>query len=282
MRLSQHAYQHGIDSFNADDFEFIGAKISEDPTRLILVGGQALEVWGLYLGVLAPTGDTHPLTQDADWLGSQEDAVWLCDLLGMDAIELKLADATEPGCSTGIAFMERPDGRIVLMDFLRAIVGPSVQEVERLAVPLMIGGKIQLNVLHPLLCLESRFANLAVLPSKRNGNGPMQAQWAIDIVAAYLLRLADAGASLRQLIKACHKVADCAEYKHGKFCLLTFGLDPLAAVSPELVERIGGRFAADDWPRTIARIEKRRAGWRKQEVARDAGMAAPSGQKGGA
>lgn len=66
MRLGAHVNQHGIDAFTREDFLFVGKRISRDPAKLILVGGQALEIWGIIFNVLAPTGDRFPLTADTD------------------------------------------------------------------------------------------------------------------------------------------------------------------------------------------------------------------------
>lgn len=260
MRLSAYVNQHGVDAFTFDDFVFVGSRVARDPDRLILVGGQAIETWGVALNVPSPTGDMHPLTEDADWLGSKRDAQWLCDLLGADSTELQFAEVDEPGASSAVAFHRRPDGRVLLIDFLRAIIGPSNEEIKKLAVTVRVGG-IQLNVLHPLLCLESRFANLQALESKRRGNGPLQAQWSIDIAAAYLRQTVALGAPPRQLIRACHRIAENAEYKAGRFCYVNFELDPLRAVTSDVVAAIGGRFQSDDWPRTLRRIEGKRRKW---------------------
>lgn len=260
MRLSAYVNQRGrVDPFTRDDFFFVGSKVSTDPARLVLVGGQAIETWGLFLEVPAPTGDQHPLTEDTDWLGGKRDAQWLCQMLGPH-VDLQIAGADEPGPSSAVAFLQRPDGRIVLMDFLHSIVGPSDAEVRRLAVPIRVGG-VTLHVLHPLLCLHSRLANLAVLPHKRNGNGLLQAQWAINIARAFIEKMFDAGTHPRQVIRACHRVADQAAGRHGKFCFLEFNLDPLPAVSPHVITGIGGQFEQQDWPRTTAWISGKRERW---------------------
>lgn len=277
MRLSALVNQQGIDAFTFDDFLFVGSKVSVDPSRLILVGGQALETWGVVFDVLAPTGDRHPLTEDTDWLGNKKDAQWLCDLLGKDSTELQLASADDPGPSSALAFLKRPDGRILLMDFLHAIVGPSSDEVKRLAVPVNVGTSptITLHVMHPLLCLESRLHNLKALTSKRLGNGPMQAQWAVGIAKAYVTSVVKQGA-LEQAAKACRMVAEQAEYQAGPFCYVEFGIDPLVAVSAEIVEAIGGKFATEEWPRTVARIETKRVRWKAAAAKRAERTTKPS------
>jgi hypothetical protein len=260
LRLSALVHQRGVDAFTFEDFLFVGRKVSIDPSRLILVGGQAIETWGVLFDILAPTGDRHPLTEDTDWLGSKRDAQWLCDLLGSrEDIELQLATPDDAGPSSALAYLKRPDGRILLMDFLHTIVGPSSEEIRRLAVPIKLDS-VTLHVMHPLLCLESRLANLQVLETKRRGNGPMQAQWAIDIGRAFLLRTVQDGRA-KEAAKACRFIAEQAEFKYGRYCYLKFGLDPLAAVTVDVVRGIGGRFETEEWPRIAERLAEKRRRW---------------------
>lgn len=262
MRLGAHVNQHGIDAFTREDFLFVGKRISRDPAKLILVGGQALEIWGIIFNVLAPTGDRFPLTADTDWLGNKRDAKWLCDQLGPDA-ELHMAGDFDSTPSTAYAYLKRPDGRVLLMDFLRTIIGPSNEQVRKLAVPVHVNG-ITLNVLHPLLCLESRLANVAVLPGKRDGNGIMQTTWAVNIATAYLLQILGSG-DTRQANKACRRIAKIAQSDHARYCFVNFKIDPLQAVSQEVIKAIGGRFQLDDWPRTQKMIEMKRRKWQPRQ-----------------
>jgi len=149
------------------------------------------------------------------------------------------------------------------MDFLRTIIGPSNEDVRRLAVPVQVGSAppITLHVMHPLLCLASRLHNLKALEAKRKGNGPMQAQWSIAIAKAYIADVMKKRGA-EQAAKACRMVAEQAEYQAGPFCYVEFGLDPLEAMSTDLLEAIGGKFAAEEWPRTAERIDGKRIRWK--------------------
>lgn len=258
MRLSELAAKNGIDSFEFEDFLFVGQTLKQDPTRLILVGGQAVEVWGNFFNVLPPTGDHAPLTEDTDFLGGREDAKWLCKLLGKDHTELVLAKDFDPSPNSAIAYLKRPDGRILFIDFLRAIIGVSNEDINKTAVRATVAG-CDLMVLHPLLCLKSRLANLEKLPSKRNTNGQMQARWAIDIVRAYLLNLLERQETTqRELIQQFTAVSHLAEFGSGPYCFKNFNLDPLNAITQEMVNRVGTRFVEEDWPRRLIRIEEKR------------------------
>lgn len=223
----------------------------------MLVGGQALEAWGHFFGVVPPTGNHEPLTEDTDFLGNKEDARWLCKLLGKDETELVLAKDFDPSPNTAIAYIRRPDDRILMIDFLRAIIGVSNEDIGKTSVRVEVAGN-QLQVLHPLLCLKSRLANLEQLAVKRSGNGVMQAKWSIDIVRAYLLDLLGRNVSQRELIQQFSMVSEISEFGAGPYCYKNFGLDPLTAITSDMVEQIGTRFVTDDWPRRLARIEAKR------------------------
>ncbi|MBC7601425.1 MAG: hypothetical protein H7255_02040 [Ramlibacter sp.] len=258
MRISEYVAANGIDSFSLEDFFYVGSKVSSDPSRLVLVGGQAIEAWGHYFKVVAPTGNAQPLTEDTDWYGDRKAAIWLCNLLGSETTQLTLADGFDPSPNTAVALHQRPDGRVVMMDFLRSLVGIHPNDITTRAVPVQVG-PVKLHILHPLLCLESRLANLEKLPGKRNLNGKMQAEWAVKIVEAFLRELVGGGAPNKQLMKAISEVAESAEFRSGPYCFDEFQIDPLKAVSPDVIEAVGGLFVSEDWPRRVARIQAKRA-----------------------
>ena len=270
-RLSTIAGQRGITPFTRDDFFYVTSKVTQEPDRLVLVGGQALETWGVLLKVPTPNGQLHPLTEDTDWLGDRSDAVWLANLLGVEHTELWSPSFDDSTTAAALLYLERVESQVLMMDFLRCVTGLENQEIDQLAaeieVPAPGGGSIKLRVLHPLHCLVSRMANLAVHPRKRQGNGPMQAQWAVAIVRASLEDLAQS-ATEGQIRKACHKVADMAEFGHAEYCYLNFDIDPLLAITGDVLAAGGEGFVTLDWPRTVARIEGRRRKWlaRQQHI----------------
>lgn len=128
--------------FTFEDFLFVGGKVTKEPERLILVGGQALSTWGVLLDVPSPDGTT--LTEDTDWLGSREDAEWLCKQLG--EVDLQVATIEDQTPNTALARLLRPGNRVLLMDFLSAIVGPDNDSVRKLAVTVQVE-HVRLSVL---------------------------------------------------------------------------------------------------------------------------------------
>lgn len=260
MRMAALVAKNGIDRFTPDDFHFVSRKIATDPDRLILVGGQAVEVWSVLFNVPSPLGDGVALTEDADWLGSKLDAKWLCDQLAREAkVELQFAPDFDATPSSAIAYIQRGN-RILLMDFLRTIVGPGTEEIRKLAVRVQLDG-CSIDVLHPLLCLHSRLSNLQVLASKRLGNGPTQAKWMIDITRAYLLRMVEEGQQKDSVASACRRIAQLSEFEPGKYCFVNFSIDALMAIPVEALQYVGGKFLDIEWPIVTARISTKRAHW---------------------
>lgn len=273
MNIRELVQRRGIDSFTPEDFKFVTSKLAADPDRLILVGGQAIAVWGIVFDVPSPLGPTQTLTEDADWLGSKLDAKWLSERLGRPSdVDLQLAGDFESTPSSALILLLRDGTRVVLMDFLRAIAGLDAENIEKLAVPIEFNGGI-LKVMHPLLCLESRFANLEIIESKRKGNGPNQAVWMIDITRAYLREMIKSMEDPQQIAKAIRQIAELAEFKSsGKYCFLEFGLDALQAIPPEAVTYAGEGFAKNEWPRVVARIEAKREHWLQTRRKRSQGQ----------
>lgn len=273
--LGQRAMAGQLAPFLPGDFYYVVDKTSRSPERLVLVGGQALEVWGVVLDVMPPTavpsGDQHfhALTVDADWLGQKADAQWLADLLGLDHTELSVPAVGDPTPSTAVLYLER-NGRVMLMDFLAHITGIENTEVLKYAaeveVPMPDGRSVPLRVLDPVHCLLSRMANLKAYASKREGNGRLQAQWAMDILRAYLRYMVAAGAPEDAMRKQCHRVAELAEYgsKAAEYCYTRYQIDPLQAVEPTVAAAGGDRFAVEDWPHTVARIQRKQGKWLKK------------------
>lgn len=153
------------------------------------------------------------------------------------------------------------------MDFLANITGVENADLMKYAadvdMPMPNGTTASLRVLDPVHCLLSRMANLKAYAKKREGNGLLQAKWAIDIVRAYLRYMVAVGASEAIMRKQCHRVAELAEHasKSAEYCWLHYRIDPLEAVSEDVVDACGTRFAGIDWPLTVQRIRRKQEKW---------------------
>lgn len=236
------------------------AQAETQPDHIILVGGQAVEVWGVVFDIPSPTQAS--LTKDTDWLGSSRDAERLGDLLSQAGADIRLQVPEHWDQTSNSAYMTLGiDGRKLVIDFLWRIIGPANADIRRLAIPVEEGGSV-IHVLHPLHCLESRLANLEQLEKKRLGNGIDQALWMLAIVEAYLNTLASTGQPKEDIAKQCRHLAQLAEYHpSGKFCFLHYGFNPVDCVSQEVLHHIGGKFQDIEWPRIMSRVQGKQAKW---------------------
>lgn len=131
--------------------------------------------------------------------------------------------------------------------------------------------------MHPLLCLESRFANLEVIPAKRKGNGPLQALWMIDITRALLREWVDRKQDPKQVAKAIRQIAELAEFKSsGRFCLLNFHLNALDAIPDEAVVYAGAGFHNIEWPTRLRRIQEKQKNWMGNDFPPPASLGSPN------
>ncbi len=258
------AEKQQIDFFTQADFDYVTVRVAQEPDRLILVGGQAVAVWGIYFDVPPPPGDYPVLTADTDWLGHQDDARQLCKSLESDTttVEFQAEDAFGFSANTAMALMHHEE-RTLLMDFLKNITGLETKEVERLALEITISGN-RFRVMHPLHCLISRFANLKAHSIKRLGNGPIQAKWMIEITRRYLESLVDSEQPPDEVAKAIRIIANLAAFDPGKYCYLNMKLDALDAIPRSAIIYAGEGFAGKEWPVIIARINKKRISWAAQ------------------
>lgn len=241
------------------------------------MGGQSLVGWCRLLGVPAPAPRGTPyLTQDLDLLCTRTDAEWLAQQLGWELHQPTIDDATP---QTG-KLVSRPSATrgLLVIDCLSSILGPELEHVQKMAVPISYNG-YRLNLLHPLLCLHSRVANLFHLSSKRDGNGVAQAIVAVRIVRAYLeQQAADPKVPKQVMMRAIRRILRISSSPEGIFCFIHYGVNPLHAITAA---------AVDGLTRPLGKYRCRkplRVALRKQEIAlaRQAGKGHASRESRGA
>lgn len=233
------------------DTLFIALAKLPDPSRVVLVGGQALAFWVDFFNLPAPETGTPYLTQDADFLGMRQEAQFLAKQLGANISIATLEDSTPN--SAVLSFIGHA-GQRLLIDFLSTIVGLNNDEMRRLAVPFEYHGQ-HLYVLHPLMSLESRFHNLHILPSKREANGIAQARIAVEVAKQYVETQLLNG-EFRLAYKAAQRIANLAQSKAGKFVWQKYGIDPLVTINPDLFPR--PEFKEKFWLAITARVSQQR------------------------
>lgn len=164
----------------AEVSEYIEMIPNDEANKIILVGGQALNLWAdLYL---SHEHKLHPFTsKDIDFLVN--------DIKVMDRLTKrwhgKLAindDITSTHC--GIATIEDVQ-RKIQADFMSGLHGVSTEDIRKKVISITFG-ETTLNVMHPIHCLESRFENIVGL-RRHNEHAIRQLKIAIEVFNARII-----------------------------------------------------------------------------------------------
>ena len=234
-----------------------GALPGETAKPVILIGGQSISFWALYYDIDVPKTDTPALTQDLDFVGGKTQAKELADKL---RARIKVATLDDSTPNTALLTWVPPhqsasNQRTLIIDFLSGVLGVRDKDVVSLAVRVEVDG-LPLWVLHPIICLQSRFANLTLLPGKRDANGIIQAQLSIEIVKRFIARDAAAKGHVT-IAKSFSRVFEVATSPHGVYAFHQFGLDAIAAVDMTLLPE-EHLFTKLEYPKLLTKLQNKR------------------------
>lgn len=237
----------------------------------LLVGGQALATWAVYYSI-RPVGELSlAVTTDADFIGTSDIAEALQRSLGRPW-KLRKGTLDDAGGQVAKVYMTVPGEGIKQVDFLSGIVGLDTDEVRKRAAVISLPDGLTVQLLHPLDVLESRLRNLDSLPAKRNDVGVAQARLAVSVVRAFIEGYMEEGGDPRKVRQATKRVEKLALDARLCHVALAFDIDVLAAIP---VERIAyPRFHEQQWPRVLARFERKREKFVALQARRSALQAA--------
>lgn len=234
--------------FSPFDFDIVLAAIAKHPKHqeIVLVGGQSLVGWALHYKLDIPKTEYPALTQDVDFIGGAKDAEFLAKELGAD-VRFATIDDNTPNTAV-LSWVSPSTGQNLTLDFLSVLIGLNTDEIKKLAVLMQFSEQRPVWILHPLLCLKSRFENLLRLKRKRNKNGVTQARIAVEVARMFVLEVLGSGNQdeERTAIKAVHRIADIARSEAGVFVFNEYGIDVMDAVDASLY-RHNPLFALKDW-----------------------------------
>jgi len=158
-----------------------------------IVGGQATNLWAWYYrDKVQYLRDEGPFTsQDIDYFGGLDVAQKLAEAI--NGRVLKPSRDTMNSPNTAIVEVVI-DGRYIRIDFLDKLLGISKRDIERGASVLAIGADVggtpvivEVPIMHPLLCLKSRIANIMHPATKRRDATAMrQLQASYHVSEAYI------------------------------------------------------------------------------------------------
>ncbi|MBK6638030.1 MAG: hypothetical protein IPH08_03035 [Rhodocyclaceae bacterium] len=258
--------------FSVADFTVVLDAIQKHPTprNFILVGGQAIVGWALHYKIEIPVTDYPALTQDADFVGTRQDAEFLAKAINA-TVRIATLDDHTPN-SAVLSWRSPESGKILTLDFLTGLIGVETESIKALAVEIQFAGQPTIHILHPLLCLTSRFENLRRLPEKRTRNGIAQARVAVEIARCYVLDLlsANSAEAEKEAIKAANLIASIARSPAGHYVFGEFEIDAMSAVNPANFTRFPN-FSVKNWAQQRKWCETGRAKYAKTRLATQRG-----------
>ncbi|WP_298137741.1 hypothetical protein [Acidiferrobacter sp.] len=192
---------HAHDELTADEVIAMLAMLKGvDPP--ILVGGQALNVLARHYRV---EGFDAQFSIDMDFVGDSEEARQVARLWGAE-VKVPTMDDNTP--NTAIVTIRRPGRAPLIVNFLESVAEsafgaevPSIRITEN---------DVEMRVMHPLSCLQSRLWNMYGPLARRNGREIDRAHLAIRVLHAHLTALLnndDARGALKVIERLARRVA---------------------------------------------------------------------------
>lgn len=160
------------------------ARLLDADPGAVVIGGQALGLWALFYGIPLPAELNGIVTRDLDFFGDRKLAELFASRL--ERAEVRVPSVDDHATPNSAIVLVRRFGdppRTVQVDFLGAIKGLDGEKVKLRAATVSLDGVSHpTRIMHPMDCLTSRIANLA-LPAKRNAQGAAQARIAIYVTS---------------------------------------------------------------------------------------------------
>ena len=251
------------------------AELLTSPGNAILVGGQAIALWVVALGVPIPPALEAGVTVDVDYLGTKQDAREHVDFLraslqgGKLRCEVRFPRPFENTPNSAKITIYDDDQVAAEIDYLSSIIGYAGQDEEKLRSRAIavdwagINGSV-LQVMHPFDCLRSRIFNLYELPSKRGVFSVAQCHLALSVLRAYIEHAIQSGALHRQLLfPLVEQVIELTTSRPGVDAFHKFNLDIMEALP---IIPFYENFHERRLPQALQYIERRRYGRRKGRV----------------
>jgi hypothetical protein len=230
---------------------------------VVLVGGQALAFWAGFYDVDQPEGLDPAVSRDVDFFTpNPANAAPLAAFARAIGGRTHVMPRAALTSLVGQAVAPAPDDRSYNVDLIHRVVGLDHDEIERHAVEVTLpGGEDSLRILHPLHVLQSRNANLHLLPGKQDDIGRKQFVLAIDVARAYLEDRIAAIEALhglserqreRQVLSAVHRVLEWTKEDAARKNAERHGVHLADAIPAWRIA--SPAFWTDQWPHLRARM----------------------------
>lgn len=206
----------------------------------VLVGGQSLVVWAHHFGI-EPRYPLIPfISNDVDFLAGRHLAEEIAGQLGGKLFVPKIDDHVIVNTAVVTFGVDEDYERV---DFLANVAGMDSRKIRERAIAVK-AWNIEIHVMHPVDCLESRIHNLDLLPEKRNDVGIAQANLAIEIVRALIEEVLQRGEE-RHALKLAEHIGYLSRSREAANAFVSYGIEVLHAVPIDLMP---AGFQAKRWP----------------------------------
>lgn len=236
-------------------------KLQAADLQAIVVGGQAVNLWAYQYCERLPELEQHQpfASEDLDFFGGRVEAMLCQDVLGG---ELKLNRDFDPSPNAGVLLV-RQGNEVLRIDILASVFGLNDAEVVGTALPFRGTGileGIQIEVLHPILCLEGKLKCLRGLPQE--GRQDLKhASMSVLFVREMLLSLCT-DEDPRIGLKAVERVLNIALREDGLSAWYRHDVKVELAIPASHLEQISNekwqRFSAIRYPQWLKQIQAKR------------------------
>lgn len=209
------------------------ARLEALTDELVIVGGQAVNFWAeRYIPRVNELATNAPYTsKDIDVCGGPADVRRIAGMLHGEA---HVAEQFDPSLNVGVVLAKDEHGDMVRIDVLRAPAGLDGAEVRRLSLGFRASGPegrvILLRVMHPVLSMESRAFNTALLPGYARPQGLKQLRASVLCAREFLREILRDGHG-RDVLKLNERIFRFRRYQEAaRLVLERHGIDVFEAV----------------------------------------------------
>ncbi|BAU15488.1 hypothetical protein LEP3755_60470 [Leptolyngbya sp. NIES-3755] len=243
-----------------DTLKTVLQQLQQAEINLVIVGGQAINLWAMQYYQPTPEWDKlQPFASlDLDLFGGRLEAGQCSEVLSGT---LTLAKNFDPSPNADVVILNWQD-RPFRIDILSSVYGLNDTEIVNTALPFLgtdsLSG-VQLKVLHPLLCLESKLKCLRSLDQTARQD-EKHVRLAVLILRAFLTSQL-ANQSTRSLLNAIERIADNIWTDAGLNAWYQYGIEIETAIPIEEIQQSPQwqAFTSIRWAQIIDRAATKRS-----------------------
>lgn len=249
-----------------DQLKHLLQTLHQAQIELILVGGQAINLWAMQYKQATPAWDTllPYASVDLDFYGGRIEAVQCGQVLGG---QVTLAQNFDPSPNAGVV-MVNWHGIPLRIDILASVYGLADAEIASTALEFVGSGPLAaltLKVLHPLLCLESKLKCLQNL-DQTTRQDEKHVRLAVLILESFLSEQL-AQSLTRQVLNLVERLVDNAWTDAGLNAWYRYGIQIETAIPLAQIQTLDNpqwqSFHGIRWPQIHTHLSTRRSRYKQ-------------------